>query len=303
MKRILNDSIRFVNDFLNWCLYKKSFFILRLVLLISPLITFCFNPVKNIFPIYYFDIVKEANIEISGNYFNVLNNLSLDYLLIIYITIIIHILLLRGYLIFFLWPIKIWISYSFQNLAPIIEGGDQINYIFSILYFLYYLSEILYRKKISLLFYFQDSENFILNNYKNNFLFNVILIIIKSQISIIYLHSVLEKLKSSYWIDGSAIFYINQGNLFGENKLLVQNYFLHKFPILISITNYSVLIIEFLIGVIFLIQKKQRKKIVILGIILHLIIAINFGLTLFSVMMICLILFSASNIKINDKYF
>ena len=192
-----------------------------------------------------------------------------------WLCIIILLLVMSGYLIKLTGILHWWVAFSFQHSASILDGGDQITMILTLLLI-----------PITLL---DDRKNHWYNTSKwnnpfANFTGNVIVeFLIPLQMAVIYLHAAVEKLyKVPEWRDGSAVYYFFKDNLFGYPAWMDPIFdFLFAYPLTMSAFTWGTIFLELvLFGGVFM-AYKSRKWLLPLGIAFHLLIIFVFGLVSF----------------------
>lgn len=190
------------------------------------------------------------------------------------IAIVILIICVIGYLPRIFGILQWWVSFSFFNACTIVEGGDQITN--NILLLLIPITLMDNRK-----FHWERGNKE--NNLYKNFICFVVFTIINIQICILYLQAGIEKLyKVDEWIDGTAIYYWLNSNLFG----LTDFFKTILFPIinnqyLLFIINWGVIIFELIMAGAIFMNYKNKKKLIFFAISFHFLIAVFFGLISF----------------------
>ena len=182
-----------------------------------------------------------------------------------------------------------WVMYSFANSATILDGGDHIGLILSMLLLPVTLTDT--RKwhwaKIS-----AEIQKNTLYGIRNLIALSS-LFAIKIQVSIIYLNSAAAKLKVEEWIDGTAIYYWFNHPVFGSPKWL--DFIIE--PILLNgttlfILSWGTILFEFLLFAGIVMDRKFKKYFLISGVLFHFGIFIIHGLaSFFFTMASCLIIY------------
>jgi len=241
----------------------------RSFLALSLLITLTFNSVETLFDRTLFELYITRNPISSINLFYVLG----DYDKIWLAKLLCIIILL--FVIFGVYPrytgiLHWWVSYSFVNVVAIVEGGDQLNSILTLLLI-----------PLTLL----DDRN---NHWKQGVvplqwwkcvIVNSTMFLIQVQCCFVYLHASIEKLyKIDEWKEGVALYYFFKDALFGIPNWL---YSVMK-PIIetkfVFVLNWSVIIFELILfGALFM-SEKNKTKLLIPAVVFHFLIAICFGL-------------------------
>ncbi|WP_294302532.1 sporulation-delaying protein SdpB family protein [uncultured Chryseobacterium sp.] len=277
MLTAVRNSISKISDVIN-TISEKSYFtnvygLGRSLIAFGTLLTLAFN---SKYTLFYEPMFNDKVSEIDG-----LNSINLfllfDYSLLEIpkiIAILILILVISGIFPRITGILHWWVSFSFLNSATLVEGGDQISTCIT-----------LFLVPITLL---DKRKNHWDNSYKEknhyiNLIVYLLFILISLQISVLYLQSSIEKpYKVEEWMDGTALYYWFNNNIFGLNKLMrliINPIFENK--TLLFIINWGVIIFEMILfGAIFM-EKKNRKRLLPFAILFHFLIAIIFGLVSF----------------------
>jgi antimicrobial peptide system SdpB family protein len=253
--------------------YSYKYQIPRAIIAIAQLINLTFTN-----PEYYFNNIKTKLV-----YQDLLPTLFTTKLGVI-LAIIILLWVISGYFSQISSILHAYVSYSFLYDSKIIEGGDQVALIITILL----IPICLLDNKVNL----WSSKTF---NYKIPEFLNLISMscfqVIKIQIAIVYLFAGVVKANVSEWIEGSAIYY------WLNHTMGTTDYLLNIFSYLINSNTFSqiltwlTLILEFLLfGSIFMLQK-QKNQLFYIAIFFHISIAVFFGLWAFSLIMISSLMF------------
>lgn len=253
----------------------------RSILALSLLLTLTFSDDYILFP-YHFWIDFQKIIWLD--YFNLFHIFSYDNLYISRIVAsVILIVVITGYFPFFFGVLHFWVAYSFFYSSLIIDGGDQISMILSLIFIPLTLSD--FRKNTFIKFKRDYSFHVLISN--------IIMTIVTIQISIIYFVAAIDKIyKLEEWRNGTAIYYWVNDNLFGlQSSLLtiINSLFQHTF-IVTSIT-WGVIFIELLLSISFFFEWYIRKCILSMGILFHILIAVFLGIPTFSLTMIGILIF------------
>ncbi|MEZ0184130.1 sporulation-delaying protein SdpB family protein [Flavobacterium oncorhynchi] len=196
------------------------------------------------------------------------------------ISIVILLITIIGYLPQVTGVLHWYITYSFMTSSIIIEGGDQIASIITLLLIPVTITDNRinhwYEKKAS-------------NRKKIKMFIWSIYFIITLQISIIYFHAAVAKLYSREWLNGTAVYYWFTHNMFGVSQYLknlmlplLSNSFL-----VISLTWGTIIFEIVLFGWLFMKRNLWNWKLLLLaGMLFHLSIAFIHGLVSFMFTMI-----------------
>lgn len=140
-------------------------------------------------------------------------------------------------------------------------------------------------------------------NSITNISFKILINLLLLQCSVIYLDSFIEKMAMNEWVSSVAIFYFNNDPVFGSSGIVnfISNK-LFQFPFVLFICTYFVLLVEFLLAIAIFLNNKQKNTIFYLGVFLHFLFAVFFGLFQFSITMIIVVTLLTSNIKFTSIY-
>jgi len=244
----------------------------RSILALGTLLTLAFNENNTLFAKHLFGVLKTHDKFLESiNYFFLFGfeNLFIARLL----AIIILLFVISGICPRITGIMHWWITYSFFSSAIIIDGGDQISAV--ITFFLIPIT-------------LMDSRmNHWINNSKTsiykNFIAYIIFLIIEIQIAILYLQSSIEKpYKVNEWVDGTAIYYWFNHNMFGASELVlsVLNPIFDNSNV-ISFINWGVIIFELLLFGCFFMQKDRKMIFLKYALLFHFIILFFHGLVSF----------------------
>ncbi|UZT99070.1 HTTM domain-containing protein [Chryseobacterium fluminis] len=237
----------------------------RSLIAFGTLISFLFNDADTLFVQKTF---KTDDIWDNINIFNIFgyNNLNWS----ISLSIIILVITISGYFIRITGILHWWITYSFLNSAIIIDGGDQIS---SILTLLIVPICILDNRKNHWLYQSIESSEI------KKFIATSIFFVIKFQTSVLYFNAAVGKFPVDEWWDGTAMYYWVNHSSFGAPNYL-------KSIILPLIENkYSVfaltwgtIILELFLSISVFLKKELRIFACFIGIFFHFLIFIILGL-------------------------
>lgn len=252
--------------------YHPSIAIARTCLAFGSAVTLIFNSPEFLFfptfktnPNQIFDLTK-----ISIFYLSFPNH--------IYIGVISSLVILLAVIIG-IYPritcfLHFWISFSIYNSSFIIEGGDQLTSILTLL-----LIPICLCDKRS-----NHWQNKSMNISQSSFYINAVFSywIIRLQMAILYLNSSMGKIAVAEWVNGTALYYWFTDLRFGMPDYLyplilpiLQNKFL------LPLLTWGVIILEFFLFLSFNFDNNWRKKWLVIGIFFHFLIFIIHGLMSF----------------------
>jgi antimicrobial peptide system SdpB family protein len=251
--------------------YHHSIAIARTCLALGSLITLTFNS-----PHYLFFPTFKTN----PNQIFDLTRISIFYLSYpehVYLGLILSIIILLCVIIG-LYPritcfLHFWVSFSIYNSAFIVEGGDQISSILTLLL----IPMCIYDKRTN--HWHDPIESGAGFGYLNAIFAHWI---IRLQMAVVYLHASLGKLVVFEWANGTALYYWFTDHRFGMPDYLYP----FLLPILESkfflpLLTWGVIVLEFFLFLSFNFDNKWRKRWLIVGILFHFLIFIIHGLLSF----------------------
>ncbi|WP_291152584.1 sporulation-delaying protein SdpB family protein [Flavobacterium sp. UBA7680] len=250
----------------------------RTFLALSLLITLTFTNHEYLFPRNNNIFLRQPmfDFEKISIFFLLSENIHLACL----ISIIILLITITGYLPQITGILHWYIAYSYMTSSIIIEGGDQIASILTLLLIPITLTD----NRIN-----HWNKPKTSNRPKTKMFIWSIYFIIALQVSIIYFHAAVAKLYSKEWLNGTATFYWFTHNTFGVSdslKNLIKP-LLAKSLIVISITWGTMLFEIILFSWLFMKRNLWNWKLIFLfGALFHISIAFIHGLISFMFTMI-----------------
>tara|TARA_B110000977_G_scaffold193387_1_gene268314 strand:- start:1504 stop:2388 length:885 start_codon:yes stop_codon:yes gene_type:complete len=178
------------------------------------------------------------------------------------------------------------VTYSFTITSTCTDGGDQVASIITLL-----LIPICLLDTRSSHWKFQKNE---FNYYKNNIAF-IFTLLILLQIFTIYFFASTGKFQSEVWQNGTAFYYYSTLPQMGLSKGFIFEFFnfIIKSPIILTLSTWTILILELFIAIGILIKNKVlRKYVYFLGFSLHISIILFYGILSFSLTMIACLFFA-----------
>ena len=170
-----------------------------------------------------------------------------------------------------------WISFSFVNSATLIDGGDHVTAVLTLLILPITLLDDRkwhWKNETSELDTFWQKGKTIVATLTHK--------VIRLQVAIIYLHASLAKLKAVEWQNGTACYYWFTDPVFGHPKMLdwlitpiIQNAYS------VSLLTWGVIAFEFILFVLLFLGKKVYSNFLIMGIMFHFGIVLIHGLASF----------------------
>jgi antimicrobial peptide system SdpB family protein len=170
-----------------------------------------------------------------------------------------------------------WVTSSFYMSARAIDGGDQAAATFTLLLLPLALTD-------DRVWHWTSAKAPAFSVPKTRALFSACAL--QLQTAGLYLDSCLEKLRVPEWTDGTNLYYVLNNNYFG------MPHYLHwviaplaASPLVAPIT-WSVLCLEFLLGINFLLAKRLRRGVFLAAIAFHVGIMLFLGIFTFGVIMV-----------------
>lgn len=244
----------------------------RSSLALSTLLTFLFNSTSVLFPSNIQETVPRSYIG-SINLFHLFFHDNIPLLKIF--SIIVLSLVIIGWRPRFTGILHWWVSYTFFTMSDIVDGGDQIN---TILCFILIPITIMDNRKNHWIL----SDNTDINNSYKNIMGNTLFLIASVQMSYLYFQSLIEKLKINQWVDGTSLYYWLTHNIFGAPewiRFLIMPLLFNGLTLVLI--TWAVLFIEMVLFAAIFMSNSRKVKILFIGIMFHLSIAIVHGLISF----------------------
>jgi len=181
-----------------------------------------------------------------------------------------------------------WVSFSFQASALIVDGGDHVSEVLTLLLLPVTLTD-------SRRWHWQPPHAAAAPERSEaaRFVARFALLAIRVQVCGIYLHSSIGKMSVPEWVDGTALYYWLSDPLFGAPSWLSPAIMpLVTHGLTVTLLTWGVIFLELVLAAGLLISPKRWPTLLALGIALHSGIALIQGLTSFALAMIAaLILF------------
>jgi antimicrobial peptide system SdpB family protein len=167
-----------------------------------------------------------------------------------------------------------WVSIGFLHSSLLIEGGDQITVLLT--FFLIPVTLTDRRRN----HWQTPPKTFRFSNY-SNILGHLIFGLISIQMSVIYFHAAVGKLNAREWVDGTAIYYWFNHNVYGASKPLLSllSPFLNS-P-MVALGSWGTILLEVILAAAVFMTPARKKRLFIWAIGFHLLIAIIHGLVSF----------------------
>ncbi len=269
--RIVSDSV--ISKFeslidLNY--WNKMLGVARSSLALSLLLTLLFNTNEVLFTTgINNEVLPSLDKYPFLNLYALIENFTTVKVLSIIILMIVILGIYPRYTCVFHW----WVTFSFFNTSLIIDGGDQINNILTLLLIPVCLTD---QRRSHWSSPKSDADS---SFYAKTIAF-FSFIIIELQIAFLYFQASVGKFKVPEWGNGTAVYYWFRHQSYGMNDTLYPLVIsLLKNPFIIAYTTWGVLLFElFLCSCIFFKNTKIRKTAWYLGILFHFGIIVIHGL-------------------------
>ncbi len=245
----------------------------RALLAMGFFITLLFTGIDDLFPRHHLIELKK-NIEgvMMLNFFLWFDNILIPYVF----SIVVLIVVILGYCPRVLSIIHAWVTYSIFYTMLIVEGGDQINAILTLL--LIPICFLDTRKNAWIVCHEKQHirKGFFYYNAKYSLLF------ISVQMAILYFNAGVSKIFAPEWENGTAVYYWFYDNMFGAPDWLKYSAgFLFTNDITVTLINWSVIILELFLFTGLFLSQHYKYILFILGIIFHFMIILIHGLPTF----------------------
>lgn len=255
----------------------------RFFLALSLIITLLFTPFNDLFPAFHIEKMRSNMRELSVlNYYFWFENIKIPY----YITLFILFFVISGfypkYSAFFHWIA----TYSTFYTMFIIEGGDQISVIITLLLIPICISDN--RKNA-----WKNEDTKKLHNKYFLYISYTTYIVVQIQIALLYLNAGTAKFSVAEWIDGTAVYYWFNNNIFGAPDIIKSSIgFLFTNKITLTFINWGSMMLEIMLFVAFFLQQRYKYILIFIAFLFHFSIFLIHGLGTFWVSMTgCLILY------------
>lgn len=302
LKKITSDTNKKVNEWVESFRWSNTYGIARSFIAVSLFLTLFFSDIfRLITPLDSLNEIHNLNnISRISIFYLLRDNLILAKI----ICLIILILVIIGWRPRFTGVFHWWIAFSFSTSSVILEGGDQVAEILTLLLIPVTLAD--HRK-----FHWQNNVKFnsvrsLMNDTIVLFIISIFFII-SLQVAFIYFHASVGKYASEEWANGTAIYYWFDNPVFGLSDFWRKIMFpLLKNPYIVTGITWGTLLVEILLFMGIAIRKSEtkRKYLLLLGVGFHFFIGLFFGLwTFFITMTGALILYLGPRNGFSKKYF
>ena len=180
-----------------------------------------------------------------------------------------------------------WFAFSFDAAVAIGEGGDQVNHNLSLILAVIALFD---SRRNAWSTSEPISENYRVRGAVSRGIMLFALVLAQLQVAFIYFHSGIGKATVSEWSEGSAVYYIVNGQ-FGVPRYLdfLGAWVAH--PVISVVLTWSVICLEILLALAVILPDRIRRRLVLAGVAFHLGIIVFMGLWSFGfAMFACLVI-------------
>lgn len=202
-----------------------------------------------------------------------------------WIAIIILAIIVTGWRPRYTGVLHWWVSISFMLSAVTVDGGDQVTTVLTFLLIPVTITDD--RKWHWSIDHSKERESALLMTDFKKIIAYTFYIIIRIQVAVIYFQSVIAKINSEQWMNGTALYYWFKHPWYGGSDLIMP--LLEPFilsPVIVTFSTWGVILVELLLFCALFMPKIWWRTFLKIGIALHLGIALIHGLISFSIAMI-----------------
>lgn len=295
---MLNDIKRTIDDIIdkysNINPWSNVYGLARSLLALTFLLTLLFTGIDNLFPSVNDTLMRQPILDFEklSIFYIFRDNLAIAF----WFTVIILLSVISGYLPQLTSLLHWWVTISYTFSGIIIEGGDQIAAILTLLIIPIAITD----NRVNHWHPIKDS-----NRPKVKLFVWTFFAIISLQVSVIYFHAFVAKLFVTEWLNGTATFYWFTHNIFGvPQKLESIFYILMSNKFIVVLITWGAMLIEFMLfSWLFIKRNKWNWKILFLiGVLFHFFIALIHGLVSFGLTMTAILILYFFPIESNLKF-
>jgi antimicrobial peptide system SdpB family protein len=283
MLRILSDIVsRRARHYSDSNPYTNIPGLARSMLALSTLTTLLCNDWSLLFPEHYEKSIVVTSVLDKANLFHLAGYANLD--IALWFSVAVLGAVISGILPQVTCFFHFWVTFSFFRYCPIVEGGDQIASIVSML-----LIPVMVFDNRSNHWHKPKSRQRSLINIWGN----MTILFIQVQVAVVYFHAFAGKLVVEEWINGTATYYWFTHNIFGFSSLLQSpGEMLMKSSFIVTSTTWGTLLLEILLFAALFMSERRRLYLLYAGIFFHFGIVVVHGLlSFFFSMTACLIIY------------
>lgn len=268
----LNNSIKLFENYLSENPFTSTYGLGRSLLALSTLSVFIFNDISILFDQDALNVISNSELFIHKiNFFGLFGYSNLLSAQII--SILIFISVISGYLPQITGLLHFWVCISLNNSAILLDGGEQITTIFTLLI----IPICLLDNRLN--HWFVVKKQHIISKFIAHLFFKIIAL----QTAFIYLNTAIEKLyRIPEWKEGTALFYIFNNPMFGVQDSVQQLFSFLTSSKFIFIITWGVVLSHLFLSYALFLSREKKVHFMIAGIFLHGGIAFFMGLYSFS---------------------
>ena len=261
---------QYSQSLLSYRIWTNTYGLARTVLALGLLITLLFNSTDALFRPGLLDSLATAKASITR--YSIFNLISLEAAR--WISIGVLLLVISGFYPRITGVLHWWVSFSFNVTAMVVDGGDQITSILTLLLIPITLAD----KRRN---HWQSDQDFSQNPFLR---MNAVLgyFFIRLQMAVLYFHAGIGKLEVTEWVDGTALYYWFTDPQIGMPEWL--NSFMY-YPLtnayFITFLTWGIMIFEIALAAALVMPSKYWKNLLYFGIAFHFMIVIFHGLVSF----------------------
>lgn len=247
----------------------------RTVLALGSLITLLFNDINWL--MHPLGLKSQAATMFNVNNISLFGILDTNLVLAKWIAIVILLLAASGWRPRFTAILHWWVAFSYANSAIVLDGGDQITEVLTLLLIPVCLADgrRWHWQKVS----WENPTN---RQKMLNTIAFVSLFMIRIQVAVVYFHAAVGKFEVDEWANGTAIYYWAQNPLFGLSGWLEPIFQpLLAEPLIVSSMTWGPVLLELLIFMGLTMHKKYHPWLLAAGLSFHFFIILLFGLVSF----------------------
>ena len=259
----------------------------RLIMISSTLSTFALNSTTDLFPTGRYQSIDPYMEFIPLTEKGIFRLFDFAYLPYVKLGITVFLVLaLLGMFPAIATALYSYVCFSFVTSSPVVNGGDQIATIVSLLMIPVYITD-------SRIFIINSNFDYYprrLNKYQLVITY-YFLLLVKIQACTIYFFAAIDKFKVEEWVDGTALYYWFNHPMFGASGVVksISN-IIFKSEILATLLTWSVLFLEVALAMSLLSSFKFRRTVFKFGLLFHLGIFVVHGLFSFFLVMTSLLI-------------
>ncbi len=174
-------------------------------------------------------------------------------------------------------PVHFWIAFSVANNATVVDGGDHVTLVLTVLLLPLALTDV--RR-----WHWDPPASTVATGPREEaarFIARVALTLIRVQVACIYFHAAVGKFGVEEWVDGTAVYYFFQDPTFGGTPFVLALLRpVLRTPLVCAIT-WGTLVLEYLLSAALFMPRRYWRPLLAAGLALHLGIAWVHGLVSF----------------------